>query len=71
MDQRTQINGVTQICDATAVRECFKQNPTNRQEKCKDVIEQFKIACEEKAKEFRDRIDNSPTEKNSCGDCKV
>lgn len=43
-------NNITQVCDATALQECFKRNPTNRQEKCKVEIEEFKRACEEKAK---------------------
>ncbi|KAG2393407.1 hypothetical protein C9374_006938 [Naegleria lovaniensis] len=51
--------GITQVCDASALQECFKRNPTNRQEKCKAELEEFKRACEEKAKEFKQRTSNN------------
>ena len=47
---RTQINGVTQMCDASALQECFKKYPTNRQEMCRVEIDEFQQACELKAK---------------------
>ncbi|KAL9657554.1 hypothetical protein ABK040_000981 [Willaertia magna] len=68
--------GITQICDTTELQECFKKFPKNRNEHCKIEIENFKKACEAKAKEFRERIEqkgNKFIKENEtvCENCKV
>jgi hypothetical protein len=42
--------GVTVLCDTTAIEECFKKHTFNREQHCAKEIADFKAACSEKSK---------------------
>ena len=42
--------GVTVLCDTSAIEACFAKHPTDRDTHCAEEIANFKKACAEKSK---------------------
>jgi hypothetical protein len=42
--------GVTVLCDTSAIEACFAKHPTDRDTHCAEEIANFKRACAEKSK---------------------
>ena len=45
----------TEICDVSAVKECFKKYPKDRQIHCKKELEEYKLKCSQLAQKQKEK----------------